>query len=100
MRLGTAKSVGACSEALLLSPGNEHVMGRGRPLRTTSRSAARDCCSLTKEAVFGSSLDGPLTCELDDYRQRREPRDCGARRCRIEAGRSSSAGVIEPKRVP
>jgi hypothetical protein len=37
-----------------------------RLLRTTSRSAARDCCSLTKGAAYSSSLDGPLTCELDE----------------------------------
>jgi hypothetical protein len=40
-----------------------------RPQRTTSGSAARDCCSLTKGAVSGSSLDAPLTCELDEERQ-------------------------------
>jgi hypothetical protein len=40
-----------------------------RPQRTTSGSAARDCCSLTKGAVSGSSLGAPLTCELDEERQ-------------------------------
>jgi hypothetical protein len=37
-----------------------------RPEWTTSRSAARDRCSLTKGAVSGSTLDSPLTCELDE----------------------------------
>jgi hypothetical protein len=37
---------------------------------TTSRSAARDRCSSTKGAVSGSSLDGSLTCELDETEQR------------------------------
>jgi hypothetical protein len=34
--------------------------------RTSSGSAARDCCSLTKGVLSGSLLDGPITCELDD----------------------------------
>jgi hypothetical protein len=29
----------------------------------------RDCCPLTKGAVSGSSLGGPLTCELDENRK-------------------------------
>jgi hypothetical protein len=49
------------------------VLARSRSRRTTGRSAARDCCSLTKGAVSGSSPDGPLTCELDEMRQRAGP---------------------------
>jgi len=66
-------------------PGRSTCAGGGRlqrsgsrcSLGTTSRSAARDSCSLTKGAVCGSSLDGPLTCELDETgscRSRMRPR--------------------------
>jgi hypothetical protein len=45
-----------------------------RLLRTSSGSTAHDRCSLTKGVVSDSSLDGALTCELDDTRQRRVQR--------------------------
>jgi hypothetical protein len=52
------------------------VAGAGAPRdafeflpRTSSGSAADDCCVLTKGVVSGSSLDGPITCGLDETEQ-------------------------------
>src|SRR5215211_7589439 len=35
-----------------------------------SRSAGRDCCSPTKRAVCGRSIEAPLAAALDEYEQR------------------------------
>ena len=56
-----------------------------RPLGTTSRSAARHCCSLDERSRLRSSLDGPLTCELDDKRQYRH-RGLGSNRRTVRYG--------------
>jgi hypothetical protein len=65
----------------------------GRPQGITSRSAARDCCSLTKGAVSGSSPDGPLACALDDRRQPPPSISRCSLTHRATAGRASHGGA-------
>jgi hypothetical protein len=57
----------------------ERLATRSRSCHGTSRgSTAHDCCALTKGVVSGSSLDGPITCALDDWRDSRS-RNCALR---------------------
>jgi hypothetical protein len=42
---------------------------RDRRIPTTSVSAGRDCCSVTKPAVCRGSIDAPLAIELDESEQ-------------------------------
>jgi hypothetical protein len=79
-------------QKLITTPASPHQRAsppasRACPLEASSGSAARDCC-LTKGVVSGSSLDGPLTCELDEEGgpadARLGLRGCGGILCLLE----------------
>jgi hypothetical protein len=76
---------------------------RDRRIPTTSVSAGRDCCSVTKPAVCRGSIEAPLAIELDETEQRpardaeRDARCCSDMRASSPAGSSRLLGTTNER---